>query len=122
MVRFGRWQEIIDAPLCFHDADQERQLFHDSLRCTPSQRKVFNYSSHSKLAVGEKMLDGKLEYHKGDHELAYAHLGEAIDRDDNLEYIEPWAWMHSPRHALSALLAEQGHYREAEKVCRDDLV
>jgi hypothetical protein len=67
------------------------------------------------------MLDGKLEYHKGDHELAYAHLGEAIDRDDNLAYIEPWAWMHSPRHALAALLAEQGHYREAENVCRDDL-
>ena len=53
--------------------------------------------------------------------LAYAHLREAVDRDDNLEYIEPWAWMHPPRHALAALLAEQGHYAEAEEVCRDDL-
>ncbi|HTB03904.1 MAG TPA: hypothetical protein VK804_25825 [Bradyrhizobium sp.] len=147
MVRFGRWQEIIDAPLPddpelypvstamhhyakgvahaslkrFRDAERERQLFHDSLKRIPSQRKVFNNSARSILAVGEKMLDGELEYHKGNHELAYAHLREAIDRDDNLEYIEPWAWMHPPRHALAALLAEQGHYAEAEEVCRDDL-
>jgi tetratricopeptide (TPR) repeat protein len=147
MVRFGRWQEIIDAPLPddpklylvstamyhyakgvahaslrrFHDADQERLLFHDSLRRIPSQRKVFNNSAHSILAVGEKMLDGELEYHKGNYEIAYAHLRNAVDRDDNLEYIEPWAWMHPPRHALAALLAEQGHYGEAEEVCRDDL-
>jgi hypothetical protein len=29
--------------------------------------------------------------------------------------------MHPPRHALAALLAEQGHYTEAENVYRDDL-
>jgi tetratricopeptide (TPR) repeat protein len=147
MVRFGRWQEIIDAPLPddpelylvstamhhyakgvayaslkrFEAADRERQLFHDSLGRIPSHRKIFNNSAHSILAVGEKMLDGELEYHKGNHELGYAHLREAVDRDDNLEYIEPWAWMHPPRHALAALLAEQGHYSEAEEVCRDDL-
>jgi len=147
MVRFGRWQEIIDAPLPddpdlylvstamhhyakgvayaslkrFQDAEQERRLFHDSLRRIPPQRKVFNNSAHSILAVGEKMLDGELEYHKGNHELGYAHLRQAVDRDDNLEYIEPWAWMHPPRHALAALLAEQGRYDEAEDVCRDDL-
>jgi tetratricopeptide (TPR) repeat protein len=147
MVRFGRWQDIIDAPLPddpelypvstamahyakgvaqaslkqFGDADRERQMFHDSLRRIPAQRKVFNNSARSILAVGEKMLDGELEYHKGNHELGYAHLREAVDRDDNLEYIEPWAWMHPPRHALAALLAEQGQYAEAEQVCRDDL-
>ena len=147
MVRFGRWQDIIDAPLPddpelypvstamahyakgvaqaslkqFVDADRERQMFHDSVRRIPAQRKVFNNTARSILAVGEKMLDGELEYHKGNHELGFAHLREAVDRDDNLEYIEPWAWMHPPRHALAALLAEQGHYAEAEQVCRDDL-
>jgi tetratricopeptide (TPR) repeat protein len=147
MVRFGRWQEIIDAPLPddpelylvstamhhyakgvahaslkrFEDADQERRLFYESLRRIPPQRKVFNNSALRILAVGEKMLDGELEYHKGNHQLGYAHLREAVDRDDNLEYIEPWAWMHPPRHALAALLAEQGHYAEAEAVYRDDL-
>jgi tetratricopeptide (TPR) repeat protein len=147
LVRFGRWQDIIPEPLPddpdlylvstamqhyakgvahaalkqFDDADKERRLFHASLKRIPSDRKVFNNTAHSILAVGEKMLDGELEYHKGNHARAYAHLREAVERDDNLEYIEPWAWMHPPRHALAALLAEQGHYGEAEQVYRDDL-
>jgi tetratricopeptide (TPR) repeat protein len=147
MVRFGRWQEIIDEPMPddpqlylvstamhhyakgvahaslkqFPEAEEERRLFHRSLRRIPSDRKVFNNSAHSILAVGEKMLEGELEYHKGNHELAYACLRESVHRDDNLEYIEPWAWMHPPRHALAALLAEQGHFGEAEDVYRDDL-
>jgi len=146
MVRFGRWQEIIDAPLPddpglylvstamhhyakgvahaslkrFNDADRERQLFHDSVRRIPPERKVFNNSALSILAVGEKMLDGELEYHRGKHEVGYAHL-RAVDRDDSLEYIEPWAWMHPPRHALAALLSEQDRYGEAEQICLDDL-
>jgi tetratricopeptide (TPR) repeat protein len=147
MVRFGRWQEIIDEPLPddpklylvstamhhyakgiahatlknFCAADEERRLFHESLKRIPFQRRFFNNDAHSILAVGEKMLDGELEYHKGNHEAAYAHLREAVHRDDNLEYIEPWAWMHPPRHALAALLMEQGHCGEAEEVYRDDL-
>jgi tetratricopeptide (TPR) repeat protein len=146
-VRFGRWQEIIDASLPddpqiypvstamahyakgvahaslkqFGDAERERRMFHDSVRRIPGERQVFNNSARRILAVGEKMLAGELEYHKGNHELGFAHLREAVDRDDRLEYIEPWAWMHPPRHALAALLAEQGHYGEAEQVCRDDL-
>jgi tetratricopeptide (TPR) repeat protein len=71
--------------------------------------------------VGEKMLDGELEYHKGHHERAFEYLREGVRRDDNLEYIEPWAWMHPPRHALAALLLEQGHCEEAEEIYRDDL-
>ena len=60
------------------------------------------------------MLDGELEYHKGNYQVAYEHLRESVRRDDNLEYIEPWAWMHPPRHALAALLLEQGYCEEAE--------
>jgi tetratricopeptide (TPR) repeat protein len=105
----------------FCAADEERRLFHESLERIPFQRRFFNNDAHSILAVGEKMLDGELEYHKGNHEAAYAHLREAVHRDDNLEYIEPWAWMHPPRHALAALLMEQGHCGEAEEVYRDDL-
>jgi tetratricopeptide (TPR) repeat protein len=73
------------------------------------------------LAVGEAMLDGEVEYHRGNHEAAYKYLREAVRRDDNLNYTEPWAWMHPPRHALAALLMEQDHYEEAEVVYREDL-
>ena len=67
------------------------------------------------------MLNGELEYHKGNYDLAFKYLRESVRRDDNLEYTEPWAWMHPPRHALAALFAEQGHFDEAEVVYRTDL-
>ena len=147
LVRFGRWQEIIDeavpddrgiflVSIPMHHyaraiayatlkdlarAEEERRLFRLSKsRIPPSRRFLSNFALDT-LAVGEAMLDGEVEYHKGNYEQAYAHLREAVRRDDNLGYTEPWAWMHPPRHALAALLMEQGHYVEAEKIYRDDL-
>ncbi|MBR0932709.1 hypothetical protein JQ586_04965 [Bradyrhizobium jicamae] len=147
LVRFGRWQDIIDEPppddpdlypvstamhhygkavahatlKRFPEAEAERRSFHQSLARIPPHRKVFNNSALSILGVAEKMLDGELNYHQGNYELAFANLREAVDRDDNLEYVEPWAWMHPPRHALAALLAEQCNFAEAEQIYRDDL-
>ncbi|MCL4768060.1 MAG: hypothetical protein KJZ80_17705 [Hyphomicrobiaceae bacterium] len=147
LVRFGRWQDIVDVALPddpglylvttamhhyakgvahaalknFREAEAERARFHESVGRIPKERWFFNNPAHNILAVGEKMLDGELEYHRGNHEAAYEHLRESVRRDDNLQYIEPWAWMHPPRHALAALLSEQGHYEEAEQVYRDDL-
>jgi len=147
LVRFGRWQDIIDAPLpddpvlyCvstamhhyargvaqaalkdFDAAEEERRCFHAAVKRIPAARTFFNNTAQATLAVGEKMLEGELEYHKGNHALAYDHLRESVRRNDDLEYTEPWAWMHPPRHALAALLAEQGHFDEAEEVYRTDL-
>jgi tetratricopeptide (TPR) repeat protein len=147
MVRFGRWQEIINDPLpgnselylvttAMHhyakgvayaslkrisESEEQRQLMRVSIRRMPDQRRFCNNYAQKILAVGQKMLDGELEYHKGNHTQAYGHLRESVSLDDNLQYHEPWAWMHPPRHALGALLAEQGHCVEAEEIYRDDL-
>ena len=147
LVRFGRWQDIIDEPMpdnptlycvstAMHHyakgvafaalknldaAEMERAHFHSAVERIPENRKFFNNSARATLSVGEKMLDGEMEYHKGNHDAAFAHLRDSVYRDDNLEYTEPWAWMHPPRHALAALLAEQGHFDEAEDVYRTDL-
>jgi tetratricopeptide (TPR) repeat protein len=147
MVRFGRWQEIIDEPLQddpdlypvttamqhyakgiahaalrrFCAAHEERLRFYECLRRIAPARRFFNNPAHAILAVGAAMLEGEVEYHKGNYDVAFAHLREAVRRDDNLEYIEPWAWMHPPRHALAALLTEQGNHGEAEQIYRDDL-
>ena len=147
LVRFGRWHEIIAEPVPndsrifvvsipmhhyaraiayatlkdFPRAEQERELFRLSKQRVPPSRRFLSNFALDTLAVGEAMLDGELEYHKGNHEVAFEHLREAVRRDDNLSYTEPWAWMHPPRHALAALLLEQGHYTEAEKIYRDDL-
>jgi tetratricopeptide (TPR) repeat protein len=147
LVRFGQWQAIIDEPMPddpelylvsttmqhyargvafatiknIAAAEEERARFFESLRRIPADRRFLSNHAHAILGVGEKMLEGELEYHKGNHAAAFAALREAVRRDDSLGYTEPWAWMHPPRHALAALLAEQGHYAEAEDVYRDDL-
>jgi tetratricopeptide (TPR) repeat protein len=147
LVRFGRWHDIVAAPMPddfdlypvttamhhyakgvahaalknFREADKERALFYESVGRIPKERRFFNNPAHDILAVGERMLEGEIDYHKGNYEAAFSHLRESVSRDDNLQYIEPWAWMHPPRHALAALLLEQGHVEEAEEVYRDDL-
>ena len=147
LVRFGRWQEIVDTSMpddpalyCvstamhhyakgvayaalknFEAAEDERRCFYAAVDLIPDNRKFFNNTVRSTLSVGEMMLNGELEYHKGNYDLAFEHMRESVRRDDNLEYTEPWAWMHPPRHALAALLTEQGHFDEAEDVYRTDL-
>jgi tetratricopeptide (TPR) repeat protein len=147
LVRFGKWREIIDTPMpqdpklycvstCMHHyakgiayaamkeftkAEDHKRQFFESLERVHPGRKFFNNPATKTLGVGEKMLLGELEYHKGNHEVAYAHLRESVQRCDDLHYSEPWPWMHPPRHALGALLMEQGHYKEAEEVYRADL-
>ncbi|TGW06516.1 hypothetical protein EN788_41710, partial [Mesorhizobium sp. M2D.F.Ca.ET.145.01.1.1] len=85
------------------------------------ERRFLSNPTRASLAVGAALLDGELAYHQGRHEEAYGHLRHAVELDDNLSYTEPWAWMHPPRHALAALLLDQGHAAEAEQVYRDDL-
>ncbi|MFT5159147.1 MAG: tetratricopeptide (TPR) repeat protein [Paracoccaceae bacterium] len=146
-VRFGRWQDIVDHTMpddpelyCvssamhhyargvayaalkdFAQAEAQQTLFLASLKRIPDSRSFFNNAALKILAVGEKMLEGELAYHKGNYDEAFEALRESVRRDDNLEYTEPWAWMHPPRHALAALLAEQGHFVEAEDVYCTDL-
>ena len=147
LVRFGRWQEIIDTAMpvdkqlyCvstamhhyakgvayaalkdFDAANTQKVLFNQSVTEIPANRKFFNNPAVQTLGVGEMMLNGELAYHKGNHDAAFEYLRESVARDDCLEYTEPWAWMHPPRHALAALLVEQGYHSEAEEVYRTDL-
>jgi Flp pilus assembly protein TadD len=67
------------------------------------------------------MAEGELEYRRGNYERAFALLRQAVQRDDELKYDEPWGWMMPIRHSLGALLLEQGHVEEAESIYREDL-
>ncbi|MEM7745157.1 MAG: hypothetical protein AAF409_15745 [Pseudomonadota bacterium] len=147
MVRFGRWQEIIDQPLP-HDpdlycattammlyaksvahsalgnvseAEGHRELFVAAKGRVTKGRRVHNNTVADLLEVAEAMLDGELEYRKGNYPAAYDHLRRSVALDDALPYDEPWGWMQPARHALGALLLEQGHVEEAEAVYRADL-
>ena len=64
---------------------------------------------------------GEIEYRKGNFDSAFARLLEAVNLEDNMPYDEPWGWMQPSRHALGALLLEQGRVEEAAEVYRADL-
>jgi tetratricopeptide (TPR) repeat protein len=147
LIRFGRWQEIIDTPLPedqelysvttamthyakgvayaaigrIAEAEAARDEFRAALDRVQETRYFQNNPSTDVLAVGSAMLDGELEYRKGNYDEAFAHLRRAIELEDTLPYAEPWAWMQPTRHAYGALLLEQGHVAEAEAVYRADL-
>ncbi|GAA3965231.1 hypothetical protein GCM10022384_16290 [Streptomyces marokkonensis] len=147
LIRFGRWADILRLPLpadprlycvttaMLHyargvalsatgkvtEAEAERALFREAVARVPGTRTLFNNTCADILAIASAMLDGELEYRKGDHVAAFAALERSVELDDNLPYDEPWGWMQPTRHAYGALLLEQGRLAEAEAVYRADL-
>lgn len=147
LIRFGRWQDILDQDLpqdeelyCvtlammryartvalanlhrLDEAEAERKRFHAAVARVPDSRMLFNNTCRDILKVAERMMLGELAYHKGDHQAAFDHLRKSVEIDDTLPYDEPWGWMQPTRHALGALLLEQGQLDEAEAVYRADL-
>ena len=147
LIRFGRWQDILDQPLPedpvlysvttammryartvalsnlkqFEAADAELKRFYAARDRVPESRMLFNNTCQDILQIAEQMALGELAYHKGNTKSAFAHLRKSVELDDNLPYDEPWGWMQPTRHALGALLIEQGEYAEAEAVYRADL-
>jgi tetratricopeptide (TPR) repeat protein len=147
LVRFGHWQALVDEvfpdnqdlyPITTALLYYGKTIGHAALGDIPGARKckkkfdrlhtaipdwhiMANNPSKDILAVAAAMSSGELEYHAGNHDLGYAHLRKATELSDNLAYSEPWPWMHPPRHALGALLLEQGHIDEATRHYQDDL-
>ncbi len=146
-IRFGKWEEILaevfpDDPELYcvttatlhyaravamaatgdvAGAEAVRELFLAACERVPETRMTFNNTCRSILKVAEAMLDGELYYRKGHFNSAFDHLRRSVALDDALPYEEPWGWMQPTRHALGALLLEQGHTDEAEDVYRSDL-
>ena len=145
LVRFGRWEEILreEEPADYlpvtraiwhyarglayaatsrvDQAEAEQQSFVEVRELVPDTSFLFQNASQNILGVAEAMLAGEIAYRQRDFERAFAHLQEAVKRDDALHYDEPWGWMQPTRHALGALLLEQGRHAEAEDVYRTDL-
>lgn len=146
-IRFGRWADIVATKLpadpelfCVTTAmthyaktvayaatgniaaaDAEAVLFDAAFARVPPSRYLFNNTCVDILAIAAEMLRGEIAYRKGRFDIAFAHLRKSVDLDDNLPYDEPWGWMQPTRHALGALLLEQGHVEQAEAVYRADL-
>ena len=103
------------------EATGHQQQFAAAAARVPDSRNLFNNTCQDILQIAGAMLDGELEYRKGNFGAAFGQLRRAIELDDGLPYDEPWGWMQPTRHAYGALLLEQGRVEEAETVYAEDL-
>lgn len=95
--------------------------FRAATAAVPQERVLFNNLCSDILAIADAMLEGETLYREGRVDAAFGALRKAVALDDALPYEEPWGWMQPARHALGALLLEQGRVTEAEAVYRADL-
>lgn len=145
MIRFGLWEEILREPapaknrpvttathhyargIAFaalgrvDDAKNEQVLFLAAFDAIPDDAYIGNNTAKTVLLVGKAMLEGEIQYRSGNHQQGFAALRDAVAQSDALRYDEPWGWMQPPRHALGALLLEQGDPAAAEAVYLADL-
>ncbi|KAH8763319.1 hypothetical protein F5883DRAFT_677292 [Diaporthe sp. PMI_573] len=147
LIRFGKWKDLINLPVpddkelyCttvattyygkgiayaatgdVDNAIRQRSLFRSAVNLVPESRTNFPNKVVDELKVALAMLDGELEYRRGNFEAAFSHLRYAIQLDDSLIYAEPWGWMLPTRHPYAALLLEQGRVEEAASIYAQDL-
>jgi len=145
MLRFGRWQEILNepAPADFRlmsrairhyartvafantartaDARKELDAFDALAKQIDDTWLVGNNKAQSVLSISRALAEGEVLFSENKREEGLASLREAVRLEDDLVYDEPPGWMQPARHALGALLLVDGHAAEAEDVYRADL-
>lgn len=121
-------------------ARAEQSLFREARTKVAPSRMHFQVKADEIMAIAEEMLEGEILYREGKHEEAYARLRRGVELDDGLAYMEPWwvdrrqvggcsthfwsdcrGWMVPVRHALAALLLDQGHADRALPIYRADM-
>lgn len=145
LMRFGKWQELLDEPAppanlplaqaLWHyaravaltalgkltEAGQERAVFLAAAEAVPEAATFGNNRSHDLLAIAAGVLDGEMAAKKDDFRTAVLRLEEAVRREDKLRYDEPPDWIQPARHTLGAVLLRAGRHAAAEQVYREDL-
>lgn len=147
LVRFGRWDEILDWPEPAEDLVYPRAVWHyargmaltrtgdlesagdelsrlNTLSTDPRIQRLtiwdINKSRHI-LDIAFHTLDGELALAAGEFEQAFNSLERAIKLEDAMKYNEPPPW-HSPtRLSLGVVLLKAGRPDRAETIYREDL-
>ena len=140
-VRFGRWREIVNAPMppnpelyvvttlmvhyakgvatrrsvIFEAADRERSRFDAGCALLPEGRIFANETAPNVMAVPGRCSTERWPTTGETTRPASPTFERQCAATDNLRYSEPWPWMHPPRHALGALLLEQGGWRRPSR-------
>lgn len=148
LVRFGRWDEILNLPPPRVSSLYPRGVRHyargmafirkgdlaaataeiESVRAIARDPKLIEVPStmsanlaDALLRIAVEVLDGELAATQRDYDAAIAHLDRAVRYQDALAYNEPADWHQPVRHLLGAALLKAGRAAEAEVVYWEDL-
>lgn len=78
-------------------------------------------TTQSILQIASEVLSGELAAKQGNLDSAIAHLSQAVELEDALNYDEPADWSTPARQYLGAALITASRPEEAEEVYRQDL-
>jgi tetratricopeptide (TPR) repeat protein len=145
LVRFGRWDEILQSPApdpalkastgLWHwarghafaatgklaEADTELAELAKSAASVDEKAPVGFNSAKVLLGIASDMLSAELALKRGLTEVAIRRLEAAVAGEDGTRYDEPSDWPLPTRHYLGAALLAAGRAEEAEAVYREDL-
>lgn len=145
MMRFGKWEEILEAPEhpepfffartlrhyargVAYAATLEPQLARKELKAMkramtkiPKDRYFGSNPVDKIVAIALEVLRGEILYREGKVKAGLRALRKAVELEDQLAYDEPPSWIQPVRHALGAALLQQKRAEEAERVYRKDL-
>ena len=145
LVRFAKWEEILEEPEPYELFAFARAIWHygrgvahaalgdreaalvelaaiEALE--PQVDEIFMgnvYPARDLLEIAKSLLRGEMAYRAGDAANAVFAFEAAVALQDALPYTEPPFWYYPTRQSLGAALLAIGHVAEAQAVFEEDL-
>jgi tetratricopeptide (TPR) repeat protein len=145
-VRFGKWDDLLAAPVLPHRFVYARSMQHFGKGLAYARRQQFDKANEhlqhmldsvnsgqlqdhppafnpgiAAVAVAEKILQGVIAEEQNQVVQAVAFFKEAVEKEDGMLYNEPKDWLLPARQYLGQALLKAKQYNVAEKVYREDL-
>jgi tetratricopeptide (TPR) repeat protein len=147
LVRFGKWEEILELPDPDEDLVYPRGIWHYARgmamvrtgrvgEAGEELQQVQTIAADSSLAevtiwginststlveIAALILEGEIAAKTWDFDASVELLKKAIELEDDLRYHESPDWFFPVRQILGAVLVDAARYAEAEVVYREDL-
>jgi len=145
LVRFARWEEILEEPEPYEPFAFARAIWHYGRgvahaalgdgesalielaaieQLEPEVDEIFMgnvYPARDLLEIAKSLLRGEMAYRAGDAANAVLAFEEAVALQDALPYTEPPFWYYPTRQSLGAALLASNRLAEAQAVFEADL-
>ncbi|MEW4467287.1 hypothetical protein AB1K62_05575 [Parasphingorhabdus sp. JC815] len=146
LTQFGKWSEIMAQPAPPDNLDYSNAIWHyargialantgDSAGAKAERAKLAavkdsvqirfldnaDYPASVLLNIADDLLQGEIALKSGNFTEAVKHFQHAVNRQDELPYMEPPFWYYPSRQSLGFALMQAKDYAKAEAVYRRDL-